>query len=114
MRSEKEIKEKIKAYVILGNQYDGNKCDGHLADKFYYAASVLEWALSEPEKEEEPLSAIELKELRGIMKAWKEEAELRGIGIKQGYSQAGQEYVQASGKPRAMSPSLGKYPFPRD
>jgi hypothetical protein len=70
MRSENEILEKIRAYIALAHQCDMGKPTDPLPEKFYYAASVLEWVLSEPK--EEPLTAIELSELREIMKVWKE------------------------------------------
>jgi hypothetical protein len=105
MRSEKEIRDKIEHYR---QQRDLFQIKSNAWNTYDALVSAFQWVLHAPK--EEPLSAIELKELRGIMKAWKEEAELRGI--KQGYSQAGQGYVQASGGSSGISPSLGKYPFP--
>jgi hypothetical protein len=96
MRSEKEVVEKIEYYR---KQRDSFQIKSNAWNTYDAVVSAFEWVLHAPK--EEPLTTIELKELREIMRERKQS--INREATKQGYA-------RASGGPT----SQGEIQYPRD
>lgn len=79
MRSEKEIKAKIEYYEKQKNMHGFKSPPWKTYDSI---VNVLEWTLQEPA--EEPLTTIELRELRAILA---EQRKKKPVEVRQGLGQ---------------------------